>query len=574
MEHRLVISRVQAVRSLVAARQSLADLRASYEYRLGAALTHGLRRPWRLQRWASLWRLWLTIPQEPKPEYLFWALQIPQDFSDPEPAQAPDLHAARLIWQEWLDAELSWTCGAGKALAQLRKGPRQAWSLMESRWRSRDQRRRSLAPVSALPRVDDGPCCSALAPDWLAPWLRCSGVRSGQGEGERPLLLCLDASLEQKRVEEAASAACRLVCWVLDSTVPAEWEGYLRRAERVAACHPETAATLTSRLGRQVDLVLPAVAPRLHHPFGCWNEGRDLGASFPAGDGRWSSLVRAARGMPVGSEAAHELGLPAHPQPEKERFLRMRQVLQSATLEHRLHQLGLASAPGCRLATVFCASSRPGQISWVLEQFAAQLYEPKELVLLLHGPGFEPDLVRRLCEQRRLQARVLTAPARVPLGECLQRAVQVAHGANLFKFDDDDWYGPRYLDEAVMALEFSGAGVVSKVTHPVSMRSAPGLWMMRPGREFLYAVFGGGATLGGRREAFEQVAFRPRALNEDHGFFYDCLARSIPLISTSRYGFVQQRGAIAGHTWRIHDHELQKAGVELSRALRREDFDV
>ena len=572
MARQLSISQVHASRSLVAARQSLEGRRASFEYRLGQAFLDWARRPWHIERWRLFWSMWSAAPEVRVHNwYIFWALQIPQELTHRRPADASELEAARRMWSEWLRAEADWNCTVGRGLAHLRRGFRPAYQLVMTAWRSRDhQPGGPLRPAPALAKEGPRPTCGALAPGWLSSWLAPSGAEPLHGER---LLLCLGAGLETERVQSALEANPQLTCWVVDSQVKPEWEGWLQRAVRVAAADPLVAQSLASRLERRVDYLPPAVQPRWHNPFGCWHQESRPAEGQPP-DGVWSALVRAAQGRARERSEPGEPGLPGHADAERERFLRMRHVLAHHSLDRRLVELGMLPEENPGLATVFCATSRPHQLGWLLERFQAQVYEPKELVLLLHGPGFDPRLVHGMCQERGITSQVLTAPSDVTLGECLQRAVEVARGDYLFKIDDDDWYGSRYLDEGVMALEYSEAGLVSKVSFPLSFRSSPHLWMLRPGSEFRYALFGGGATLGGLRQVFEQVCFRPRRLDEDHAFRFGCLAHSIPMLSTSCYGFVCYRGDSRQHTWRLGDRDLQKVAEPLPGHLRIEDFDL
>lgn len=550
----MVVTRSYLARSRVAAQQSRQGLQSSGQLRLGQAMKAWLRQPWSTALLGQLWRAWRYLPEDPS--HPFWPLQLPPDGSDLRPADPVEVEAVRLLWVEWLLAESDPVLSLGKLLADLKRAPLQAHSRAFSRWRSRD--REPVAPLSrlaALPRAGEQPGGSALAPNWLAPWLRHSGFAAEQ-EGEVLLLcLCLEGSLDPDRVEQALARHSRVVCWVVDDEARTDWDGWLQRAHHLAASSPELARRMSLRLGRPVDHVAPAVEPRLHNPFG---------GNLAEGEGPWESLVREACGGTPGLADGDD----------RPRVRRMRAVHQHDSLEQRLCQLGLASARPAGLASVFCATSRPDQVWPTLQQFQAQSYGPKEIVLLLHGSGFEPSAVLRWCEQHGVAAQVLTAGAEVTLGECLQRAVCRARGDYLCKWDDDDLYGPGYLDEVVWALECSGAGLVSKSTFPVRFHTHPSLWLLRPGEEFRWGVLGAGSTLAGVREVFEQVAFRPRQLNEVHGFFLDSLARSIPVVTSSRYDYVCRRGPLARHTWRIRDRELQKDAVEMSPILRGEDFQL
>ncbi|GAA3329493.1 hypothetical protein GCM10020331_077780 [Ectobacillus funiculus] len=53
-------------------------------------------------------------------------------------------------------------------------------------------------------------------------------------------------------------------------------------------------------------------------------------------------------------------------------------------------------------------------------------------------------------------------PQHVTLGECYNFAIPKARYDYIAKMDDDDYYSPYYLSEAMKGFEVSGASVVGK----------------------------------------------------------------------------------------------------------------
>ena len=126
---------------------------------------------------------------------------------------------------------------------------------------------------------------------------------------------------------------------------------------------------------------------------------------------------------------------------------------------------GLAAAHGLQedpgpTVSVLLATRRPEMLPFALRQVARQRGVRLEVVLATHG--FTPGR-RRLEEFRSSCAVPLTiveADATEPFGEVLNRAADRAGGDLLLKMDDDDWYGPDFAADLVLARGYSGADVV------------------------------------------------------------------------------------------------------------------
>jgi glycosyltransferase involved in cell wall biosynthesis len=112
--------------------------------------------------------------------------------------------------------------------------------------------------------------------------------------------------------------------------------------------------------------------------------------------------------------------------------------------------------------SVLMATNRRRYLDLAIEQVAAQTYQNRELVLVLHGDEFgerfESDLAKRL----PCPLTVVRATASEPLGVALNRGVEACSGDVLTKMDDDDWYGAEHVEDLVLALEYSGADLAGK----------------------------------------------------------------------------------------------------------------
>lgn len=110
--------------------------------------------------------------------------------------------------------------------------------------------------------------------------------------------------------------------------------------------------------------------------------------------------------------------------------------------------------------SVLLATRRPEMVPFALRQVVKQQSMSGEVVLATHG--FEADAAIRgaLDDCPAWELRVIAQPADTPFGEVLNRAAAQASGGLLVKMDDDDWYGPNFIADLLLARGYSGADVV------------------------------------------------------------------------------------------------------------------
>ncbi|NYD76489.1 glycosyltransferase family protein [Arthrobacter cupressi] len=220
------------------------------------------------------------------------------------------------------------------------------------------------------------------------------------------------------------------------------------------------------------------------------------------------------------------------------------------------------SALGTRqLVSCLVSTNRPHQVSHVLDQFAGQNYQDKELMLLLHGEGFDVQQVEELIETKGItQFRILRAPEEKSLGECLNLLVSSSQGTILAKIDDDDFYGQYYLSDMLSSLEFSDADIVGKASHYMYLKEREILLHRFAEKEhrFVHQVMG--PTIVGKRETFERNVFPELARGEDTAFLRRVSESGGSIYSADRFNFIQMRGS-GSHTWNFTELEALATGV-------------
>ena len=296
---------------------------------------------------------------------------------------------------------------------------------------------------------------------------------------------------------------------------------------------------------------------RLHHV-------RDAAGFHADADRRAALLARlAAAGVLVHAadespelRARLEPGLYSRLRTDPAAFEDSRRELHAAALRRaalRLHsgwaRAGLGGgAPPLPRVSILLPTRRPEHLDWALSQAAGQTYPETELVLGLHGTGFESFDLRGA----RLppDTQVLRIPAERTLGGALRVMSAAAAGPLLAKMDDDDLYGPDHLWDLVLAREFSGADLVGKWPEYLFLAREDRTiqWWNGESERYQRTVVAGGALLLSARTLAAVGGWRDIPRGVDRALADDVRRAGRKTYRTHGAGYLLVRHG-AGHTW-------------------------
>ena len=254
-------------------------------------------------------------------------------------------------------------------------------------------------------------------------------------------------------------------------------------------------------------------------------------------------------------------------------------IVQQHALAERLHvissDLGLKRGLKAELPRVAAVlvTMRPHLVAGCIERFRSEAYGNKELQIVVHGdadvaavralvrPG-EPIHVHQLGRERSL-------------GACLNYAVQQSSAPYWAKFDDDDLYGPRYLQEMMYARRWVDYGLAGKPPAFTYLEAEAALYWESAWSSMDNVLHSAaeaprvgiaGATLAGRRELVEQNPLSERRRGgSDSDFILRTLASGHDVVALDSFGFARFRSADADfHTHRFDHAELLARAVRVS----------
>lgn len=227
--------------------------------------------------------------------------------------------------------------------------------------------------------------------------------------------------------------------------------------------------------------------------------------------------------------------------------VRMRRVSQQnhSSLAHA-HQRGTAQLP---LVSILLATRRPQFLEYALDSVAKQTYPRLELVLALHGEGFE-GADRRISEFP-IPVKTLRLAASEPLGAVLNAATQASEGTLFAKMDDDDVYDADHIWDLALAQTYSGAQLVGKGQEFVYLAASDQtIYVQERYGERYYASLSlaGGTLLISRRVLDKVGGWRMVPAGVDSFLAEDVLRTGGRLYRTHGFGFMAMRHGFR-HTW-------------------------
>ena len=213
---------------------------------------------------------------------------------------------------------------------------------------------------------------------------------------------------------------------------------------------------------------------------------------------------------------------------------------------------GLAGPAGETVHTtrvsVLLATRRPDLVAHALRQVGRQRGAEVELVLATHGFEADPAVVRAFTADTGIPVRTFGAPVAESFGRLLNAAAARADGDVLLKMDDDDWYGPDFVSDLLLARDYTGADVVGC---PPELMFVEPLWVTvrrRDATEQYRPVVAGG-TMMVSRDAFGAVGgFRDTRKYVDANLFRAVRAAGGTIYRSHGLNYLLRRQA-GGHTW-------------------------
>ncbi|RFU62970.1 glycosyltransferase [Peribacillus glennii] len=218
------------------------------------------------------------------------------------------------------------------------------------------------------------------------------------------------------------------------------------------------------------------------------------------------------------------------------------------------------------MVSIITCTKRPQFIDNVFENYQAQEWKDKELIVILNNDEMnlgEWSAKAQLYEN----TTVYQLPETTSLGACLNLGIEKSKYDYIAKFDDDDYYSPSFLTEALDALLKTQSDVVGKLSSYMFFEDKQLITVHMPGYENMYLPKDQnlkGGTLVFRKAVYQKVKFLDLNCDEDDHFTEDCRRHGFKLYVTDKNHFAYiRRDNPNHHTWKQEFDQIIKHCSEL-----------
>ncbi len=230
-------------------------------------------------------------------------------------------------------------------------------------------------------------------------------------------------------------------------------------------------------------------------------------------------------------------------------WLTRSELQRRAALKHHAGTFRLQ--PHWPLASVLMVTNRAAMLSHAVSQIIDQTYPNIEVIVGLHGIDLHEG--ERLLQNHRdllgARIRLVALDSSIPLGLAYGQLTGQTNGEYIAKFDDDDFYGPHHLWDAIMSLKYSGAGLFGR-TPSMTWLSGTDELLLRPfGIEETYNKYIIGPTMVMSKAALIEVGgWRPTPWAVDKALIDRFMSSGAGMYRAGQLGWVYVRHN-QGHTW-------------------------
>jgi len=206
--------------------------------------------------------------------------------------------------------------------------------------------------------------------------------------------------------------------------------------------------------------------------------------------------------------------------------------------------------------SIITCSNKPDSINNIIKNYKRQDWKVKELIIIINNNKINIDDWKKRIKNKKIS--IYKIDEKKNLGHCLNFAVMQSKYNYISKFDDDDYYGERYLSKLMPLFNYTGAQIIGKKSFFIYFKKSKILTLKFPYYEKKSVYHLAGATLTFKKEVFNNIKFSENIpVGSDSDFCSRCVASGYKLYSGSRFDYVCVRNSNKDeHTWKIEDEVL------------------
>ncbi|MFC5447066.1 glycosyltransferase [Paenibacillus aestuarii] len=209
------------------------------------------------------------------------------------------------------------------------------------------------------------------------------------------------------------------------------------------------------------------------------------------------------------------------------------------------------------MISVITCTIKPECINNIFNNYDQQTVKKKELFIILNRDDMDIKMWRERAKKYP-NVSIFQLPSHVSVGQCKNFAIKKANYSVIAKFDDDDFYAPNYLREALDAIKKTNADIIGKRSYYSYVEKNKALVIRGEKNENKFVELVCDATLVFRKRVFDKVQFNDMCPGSDKAFQKDCRRHGFKIYSSSIKNFAYVRRDSKKHTWKISEDEFMR----------------
>lgn len=218
--------------------------------------------------------------------------------------------------------------------------------------------------------------------------------------------------------------------------------------------------------------------------------------------------------------------------------------------------------------SVITVTNRILSLANIISNYTNQSYKYKELILVINNNSINIESWKSIVAHRD-DIRIFKIDENKSLGECLNFGINKSEYPYISKFDDDDYYGPNYLVDAINTFKYTNASIVGKYTVYGCLEDSNELVLRFPGFENRYMDYVAGSTLTFKKDIFDKLKFKHQNKSEDTIFLKEAVSLGYKIYSSDRFNhIIFRRRNLKTHTWQITEKDFKSKSIPIIRSNR------
>ncbi|CEH34856.1 hypothetical protein SDC9_164370 [bioreactor metagenome] len=186
--------------------------------------------------------------------------------------------------------------------------------------------------------------------------------------------------------------------------------------------------------------------------------------------------------------------------------------------------------------SIITVTNRSYCIKNLIQNYINQNFKSKELIIVINSNLVSIEAFK-IYEQIP-NIKLFKLDESISLGQCLNFAISKSIYSHIAKFDDDDYYGPNYLNEVYNTFLSINCDIVGKNKTYYYFEKFRRLMIKKNGIENDFSPYIMGSTICFKKDIFNNVKFKNISSREDYYFNKDCIKNGYKIFASSSYNHI------------------------------------